>query len=381
MFAPWNPLRRRGDAGVPGWQRVPPAGQHRTRAADRSIRRRQAGRAHAGVLHRARGDAHDDRRSHRRAGATTSWRRSSRKATRTTSRSARPSTSRGGRQLLARDAPEMDPRRSGLYRRYELMVAYLLERRGMTVDELLARRIEPAAVLAAVRASRTPLPDPLPASRGEGIRCELECFVGSARWSSVGGRVRGAGEGGAAAGAQRGAVRGVAAADAVARSTWTRCRSGGGREYEETYLGSVTIKERVALVGKGARRQHDRDDDRDAGGRQDGVRDRVRAGAGRRRSGRQQRLSGRRRRADAGAARAAGQQPYPRVDPQQAGRRRHDHGARAGRSARSTTATAPRTANRSTSGSTTASDRSASSSWRRSRSSTRRSAPASSSSW
>ena len=38
------------------------------------------------------------------------------------------------------------------------MVAYLLERRGMTVGELLARRIEPAAVLAAVRAE----PDPSP---------------------------------------------------------------------------------------------------------------------------------------------------------------------------------------------------------------------------
>ena len=52
----------------------------------------------------------------------------------------------------------MNPRRSGLYRRYELMVAYLLERRGMTVDELLARRIDPAPVLADVRAE----PDPSP---------------------------------------------------------------------------------------------------------------------------------------------------------------------------------------------------------------------------
>ena len=64
----------------------------------------------------------------------------------------RPVDFAAGRALLARDAPEMDPRRSGLYRRYELMVAYLLERRGMTVDELLAGRIEPAPVLAAVRA-------------------------------------------------------------------------------------------------------------------------------------------------------------------------------------------------------------------------------------
>ena len=34
------------------------------------------------------------------------------------------------------------PTRSGLYKRYELMVAYLLERRGMTVDQLLARPMD-----------------------------------------------------------------------------------------------------------------------------------------------------------------------------------------------------------------------------------------------
>ena len=44
-----------------------------------------------------------------------------------------------GRRALVSDAPEMSPKRSGLYARYELLVAYLLERRGMTVDELLAR--------------------------------------------------------------------------------------------------------------------------------------------------------------------------------------------------------------------------------------------------
>src|SRR5204863_388569 len=54
---------------------------------------------------------------------------------------------------LARAAPEMDVRRSGLYRRYELMVAWLLERQGMTVEELLARRIDPAVTLAALRKS------------------------------------------------------------------------------------------------------------------------------------------------------------------------------------------------------------------------------------
>jgi hypothetical protein len=61
-----------------------------------------------------------------------------------------------GRAALARDAPEMDVQRSGLYRRYELMVAYLLERGGLTVDQLLAARIDPAATLAAVRADVHP---------------------------------------------------------------------------------------------------------------------------------------------------------------------------------------------------------------------------------
>jgi hypothetical protein len=44
---------------------------------------------------------------------------------------------RAEREALRRDAPEMDPHRSGLYRRYELLVDYLLQRRGMTVDALL----------------------------------------------------------------------------------------------------------------------------------------------------------------------------------------------------------------------------------------------------
>ena len=45
------------------------------------------------------------------------------------------------RQALVADAPEMSPRQSGLYKRYELLVAYLLERRGLSVDELLEGRI------------------------------------------------------------------------------------------------------------------------------------------------------------------------------------------------------------------------------------------------
>jgi hypothetical protein len=46
------------------------------------------------------------------------------------------------REALIQDAPEMSTRRSGLYKRYELLVAYLLERRGLTVDQLLRSRLE-----------------------------------------------------------------------------------------------------------------------------------------------------------------------------------------------------------------------------------------------
>jgi hypothetical protein len=41
---------------------------------------------------------------------------------------------------------ELDPKRSGLYLRYHLLVAYLLDREGMTPEALLARPIEQAEV-------------------------------------------------------------------------------------------------------------------------------------------------------------------------------------------------------------------------------------------
>jgi hypothetical protein len=49
---------------------------------------------------------------------------------------------RADREALVEDAPEMSPRRSGLYRRYELLVDYLLDRRGLSVDDLLARHMD-----------------------------------------------------------------------------------------------------------------------------------------------------------------------------------------------------------------------------------------------
>jgi hypothetical protein len=51
-----------------------------------------------------------------------------------------------GRAALLADAPEMTPSRSGLYARYELLVSYLLRRRGLTVDQLLQHPMNQQAV-------------------------------------------------------------------------------------------------------------------------------------------------------------------------------------------------------------------------------------------
>ncbi len=67
---------------------------------------------------------------------------------------ARPVDLLRGREALARGTPEMDPRRSGLYRRYELLVAYLLDRRGESVDQLLQAPRDPRAVEAQLLADR-----------------------------------------------------------------------------------------------------------------------------------------------------------------------------------------------------------------------------------
>jgi hypothetical protein len=53
---------------------------------------------------------------------------------------------------LKEDARELDPRRSGLYLRYHLMVAYLLEKRGLALDELFTRPPQREAVEADLRA-------------------------------------------------------------------------------------------------------------------------------------------------------------------------------------------------------------------------------------
>jgi hypothetical protein len=53
---------------------------------------------------------------------------------------------------LKEDARELDPARSGLYLRYHLMVAYLLEKKGMRLDDLLDSPPPAEQVLAELRA-------------------------------------------------------------------------------------------------------------------------------------------------------------------------------------------------------------------------------------
>lgn len=55
---------------------------------------------------------------------------------------ARPVDLARGRADLAADTADMDPKRSGHYDRYRLLVGYLLQQRHVSVDELLARPLE-----------------------------------------------------------------------------------------------------------------------------------------------------------------------------------------------------------------------------------------------
>jgi len=65
---------------------------------------------------------------------------------------ARPVDLARRREELVAGARDMSPKLSGLYLRHELLVAYLLDRRGLSVDELLAQPIDAAAVERDLRA-------------------------------------------------------------------------------------------------------------------------------------------------------------------------------------------------------------------------------------
>jgi len=57
------------------------------------------------------------------------------------------------REQLRRGDRELDPKRSGLYLRYHLLVAYLLDHKGITLDELLNRDFDPAQLEAEILAT------------------------------------------------------------------------------------------------------------------------------------------------------------------------------------------------------------------------------------
>jgi len=65
---------------------------------------------------------------------------------------AQPVDLRAGRDALKSGAFEMDPTRSGLYDRYRLLVAYELQRRGLSVEQLLAVPLVQREVEAQLRA-------------------------------------------------------------------------------------------------------------------------------------------------------------------------------------------------------------------------------------
>jgi hypothetical protein len=64
---------------------------------------------------------------------------------------ARPLDLASARAALIRNDDAMDPKKSGLYRRYELLVTQLLDREHLSVEQLLAQPLDPAAVERRVR--------------------------------------------------------------------------------------------------------------------------------------------------------------------------------------------------------------------------------------
>ena len=67
---------------------------------------------------------------------------------------ARPVDLPRGRADLEANTYDMDPSRSGHYDRYRLLVGYLLQRRQLSVDELLARRLDRASTEAELAADQ-----------------------------------------------------------------------------------------------------------------------------------------------------------------------------------------------------------------------------------
>lgn len=64
---------------------------------------------------------------------------------------ARPLDMAAAHAALLRDDDEMNPKRSGLYRRYQLLVTQLLDREHLSVEQLLAEPLDPEPVEQRVR--------------------------------------------------------------------------------------------------------------------------------------------------------------------------------------------------------------------------------------
>jgi len=65
----------------------------------------------------------------------------------------RPVNLEAGRVALRQDGPEMNPRQSGSYARYELLVAYLLDQERLAPDDLFAHPMDQRAVEARLMAA------------------------------------------------------------------------------------------------------------------------------------------------------------------------------------------------------------------------------------
>jgi hypothetical protein len=50
------------------------------------------------------------------------------------------------RAALIRNDEEMDPKKSGLYRRYELLVTHLLDHEQLAVTDLLSQPLDPQPI-------------------------------------------------------------------------------------------------------------------------------------------------------------------------------------------------------------------------------------------
>ena len=90
------------------------------------------------------------------------------------------------REQLRGGDREFDPRRSGLYLRYHLLVAYLLEHKGIRVDELLNHDFDPAQLEAEILSSDGRNASPIrPRSARPNVHSPLPSHLLRKRWDRI----------------------------------------------------------------------------------------------------------------------------------------------------------------------------------------------------